>query len=191
MEEDMKSRDTSLRKLFWVGMFALLAIPHSTMAFSDGAANFSLVVTDSFGRPMAGKPVEFLVELTTGSIDGQTQYAETHSITTGGNGLARFAIGFGKPADPMQVFDQFDIGQGNNFLKVSVKEAEGWRLLLRSQIPNVPAVRKWLFQNEKMNTVIAIMVVVWLGIVVYLLIAGRRLRRLETQLKELKKRRGE
>jgi CcmD family protein len=187
----MKFQVTSLGKLFWVGIFVLLATPNSTMAFSEGAANFSLVVTDSFGRPMAGKPVELLVELTTGSIDGQTQYAENHSINTDDNGLARFAIGFGRPSEPTQVFDQFDIGQGNNFLKVSVKEATGWRLLLRSQMPNVPAVRKWLFQNEKMNTVIATMVVVWLGIVVYLLISGRRLRRLETQLKELNRQRGE
>ena len=104
--------------------------------------------------------------------------------------MATFDIGAGKPTDAKYVFDNFDIGQGNNFLRVSLKEASGWRLLLKSQVPNVPKIRKWLFADEKSNTVISVMIVVWLGIVVYLLLSGRKLRKLEKQLAELKQRRG-
>lgn len=174
----------------WIGMLLIAVCPAQALAFNNGADNFALVVTDSFGRPMAGKQVELLVELTTGSLDGQAQYAETQAVASDSEGVVRFPLGFGKPTDPKFVFDNFDVAQGNNFLTLSVKEAGSWRMLLRSQIPNVPEVRKWLFANEKSNTVVAIMIVVWVGIVVYLLLSGRKMRKLEKQLEELKQRRG-
>jgi CcmD family protein len=150
--------------------------------------NFALVVMDSAGRPMANAPVELMVALTTGSLDGQVQYEEIHAKATDATGMVSFAIGSGKVTDGKYVFDNFDIAQGNNFMRLSIKEAGGWRLLLKTQVPNVPEIRKWLFANEKSNTVIAVMVVIWVGIVVYLLLSGRKLRRLEKQLAELKER---
>ena len=147
-------------KRILLGMLLLLGVSAGNLA----ATNFALVVTDSFGKPMEGKPIELMIELTTGTIDGQAQYAEMQSISTDAAGLATFDIGAGKPTDAKYVFDNFDIGQGNNFLRVSLKEASGWRLLLK--------------------------IVVWLGIVVYLLLSGRKLRKLEKQLAELKQRRG-
>ncbi len=173
-------------KRILLGMLLLLGVSAGNLA----ATNFALVVTDSFGKPMEGKPIELMIELTTGTIDGQAQYAEMQNISTDAAGLATFDIGAGKATDAKYVFDNFDIGQGNNFLRVSLKEANGWRLLLKSQVPNVPKIRKWLFADEKSNTVIAVMIVVWLGIVVYLLLSGRKLRKLEKQLAELKQRRG-
>lgn len=148
------------------------------------------MVADSTGQPKAAQPVELMVELTTGQLDGQTQYAETHAVQTDPKGIAAIAIGFGKPTDAKYVFDNFDVAQGDNFVRVSIKEAGGWRLLLNSQMPNVAKVRKWLFADEKSNTVIAVMVIVWLGIVVYLLLSGRNMRKLEKQVAELKQQRG-
>lgn len=150
--------------------------------------NLATQVNDSLGHPMAGANVELKVELTTGSLDGETQYAEIHTLMTDAAGIAAIEIGQGKATDPKYVFDNFDIAQGSNFLRLSLKDAGGWRLLLKSQLPNVPQVRKWLFAGEKANTVIAIMVIVWLGIVVYLLLTGRRLRALEKRVAEYQQR---
>ncbi len=177
------------RAKWWMAL-AILAMPMAASAFNNGSPNFQLVVADSMGRARFAQPVELMVELTTGQLDGQAQYAETHAVQTDPKGIAAVAIGFGKPTDPKYVFDNFDVSQGDNFVRVSVREADGWRLLLSSQLPNVAKVRKWLFADEKSNTVIAVMVIVWLGIVVYLLLSGRNMRKLEKQVAELKQQRG-
>ncbi len=169
---------------------AMLALPMAAAAFNNGSPNFQLVVTDSLGQAKAAQQMELLIELTTGALDGQVQYAETHATQSDPKGIAAIAIGFGKATDAKYVFDNFDIAQGDNFVKVSLKEAGGWRLLLNTQLPNVPKVRKWLFADEKSNTVIAVMVIVWLGIVVYLLLSGRKMKQLEKQVAALKQHRG-
>jgi CcmD family protein len=165
---------------------ALLAAPLLALAFSTGDPNFSLVVPDSAGHALAGRAVVLQVELTTGAMDGQAQYVETHALQTGPDGRVSFAIGFGKPTDPKYVFDNFDLSQGDNFARIAIQEAGGWRPLLSTQIPNVPKVQKWLFADAKSNTVIAVMVVAWLGIVVYLLLASRKLKKLEARVAALK-----
>jgi CcmD family protein len=164
----------------------LLGMPLAAAAFNSGDPNFALVLRDSSGQALAGQAVEVLVELTTGRIDGQAQYAETHAGKTAADGMLAIAIGFGKPTDPKYVFDNFDAAQGDNFVRISIQEAGGWRLVLDSQMPNVPKLRKWLFADEKSNTVIAVMITVWLGIVVYLLLSSRKMRRLEKQVAALK-----
>jgi CcmD family protein len=186
-ENSMVNTFTSRLKRILMGMALLFAVSTGSLC----ATNFAFVLNDSLGKPVESKPVELLIELTTGAIDGQAQYAENHTLSTDAAGLAAFDIGAGKPTDAKFVFDNFDIAQGTNYLRVSVKEAGGWRLLLKSQVPNVPKIRKWLFADEKSNTVIAVMIVVWLGIVVYLLLSGRKMRTLEKQLAELKQRRGQ
>lgn len=174
-------------KYLWIACLALVMLPMGASA----ADNFAIVLQDSFGRPLTGKSVEVLVELTTGAMDGQVQYAENHSVKSDSIGVISLAIGRGKATDPKYVFDNFDIAQGDNYVRVLVQEAGSWRLLVKSQIPNVPKIRKWLFADEKSNTVIAVMIVVWLGIVVYLLLSGRKVGRLEKQLAELQQRQGQ
>jgi CcmD family protein len=169
---------------------ALLALPSAAAAFNDGSPNFQLIVVDSSGHARPEQAIELLVELTTGDLKGMPQYAETHSVKTDANGVAAIAIGFGKATDPKYVFDNFDIAQGDNFARIMIQEAGGWRLLVNTQIPNIPKVRGWLFADEKSNTVIAVMTIVWLGIVVYLFLAGRKMRQLEKQVVALKQRRG-
>ncbi|MFN8394716.1 MAG: CcmD family protein [Bacteroidia bacterium] len=177
-----KTLASSLRAFaFLLGLGILLPL-------SATATNLATQVNDSLGRPMAAAKVELRVELTTGTMDGETQYAETHAVQTDPAGVAAIDIGMGQVTDPKYVFDNFDIAQGSNFVRLSIKDAGGWRLLLKSQLPNVPQVRKWLFAGEKANTVIAIMVIVWLGIVVYLLLTGRRLRALEKRVVEYQQR---
>ena len=167
----------------------MLASPMAAMAFSDGTPNFQLVVADSTGHAIALQKVELLLELTTGALDGQAQYAETHAALTDSHGVAAIAIGFGKATEARYVFDNFDLSQGDDFLRLSIKENGGWRLLLNTQMPNVPKVRKWLFADEKSNTVIAVMLIVWLGIAVYLLLSGRKMKQLEKQVAALKQQR--
>lgn len=177
--KNMASRLRAIAILLCLGILLPLAA---------AGTNLATQVNDSLGHPMAGANVELKVELTTGSLDGETQYAETHAVQTDSAGVAAIEIGEGIATDPKYVFDNFDIAQGSNFLRLSIKDAGGWRLLLKSQLPNVPQVRKWLFAGEKANTVIAIMVIAWLGIVVYLLLTGRRLRALEKRVAEYQQR---
>ena len=184
---DMRMQDGWAKRML---ALILLALPLAAAAFNNGSPNFQIVGADSLGQPKAAQAIELMVELTTGSLDGQAQYAETHATQTDPNGVAAIAIGFGKPTDAKYVFDNFDISQGDNFVRISLKEAGGWRLLLKSQMPNVPQVRKWLFADEKSNTVIAVMIIVWLGIVVYLLLSGRKMKQLEKQVAALKQERG-
>ncbi len=167
----------------------VLASPLTAMAFSNGTPNFQVVATDSSGHAKALQKVELLLELTTGKLDGEAQYAETHEALTDSHGVAGIAIGFGKATEARFVFDNFDLSQGDDFLRLSIKENGGWRLLLNTQMPNVPKVRKWLFAEEKSNTVIAVMLIVWLGIAVYLLMSGRRMKQLEKQVAALKQQR--
>ena len=180
---------TGLKNMaFRLRTFAILLGLAILLPLAAAGTNLATQVNDSLGHPMAGAKVELMVELTTGSLDGETQDAETHAIHTDAAGVAAIDIGTGKATDPKYVFDNFDIAQGSNFVRLSIKDAGGWRLLLKSQLPNVPQVRKWLFAGEKANTVIAIMVIVWLGIVVYLLLTGRRLRALENRVAEYQQR---
>lgn len=185
--KDMTPMNTFFQRI-WLSISVLLSVPASAVAFSNGADNFALAVMDSAGKPVLNRPVELLVELTTGTMDGEAQYAEVHVDTTDAAGWVAFAIGFGNPTDPKFVFDNYDIARGKNFIRIALKEPGGVRMLLKSQLANVPEVRKWLFASEKSNTVIAVMITVWLGIVVYLLLSGRKMRRLEQQVAELKQR---
>lgn len=45
---------------------------------------------------------------------------------------------------------------------------------------------KFLFRDEKINTVIVVITVIWLGIITYLLISGKKLKKLENELADLK-----
>jgi CcmD family protein len=44
---------------------------------------------------------------------------------------------------------------------------------------------KWLFQSEKIYTVLAVVLIIWLGIIVYLLYLRRDVGRLEKELGKL------
>lgn len=48
----------------------------------------------------------------------------------------------------------------------------------------------WLFKSEKINTVIVVIMVIWLGIVVYLLWTGKKVAKLEKEMQEMKQDRG-
>lgn len=47
---------------------------------------------------------------------------------------------------------------------------------------------KFLFKDEKINTVIVIIMVIWIGIAAYLLVTGRKVSRLEHEVKNLQQR---
>lgn len=191
MDKKMISRSFSGLKVMVLMTALLMLAPFGLKAFSSGSPNFELVVSDSFGRPKLTTEVELLVELTSGKLDGNAQYAEKHVLITNSEGIARFPIGFGKPTDAKFIFDNFDVSQGKNFLRVSIQEAGGSRMLLNAQLANVPIVQKWLFADGKSNTVIAIMITVWLGILVYLLLTNRKMKALEKQLQDLKQQGGQ
>ena len=191
MEKNMISRHFSNLNAKVFLALLLVLVPFGLKAFNDGSPNFEIVITDSIGKPLLTSEIELLVELTTGKLDGQTQYAEKHSVITNDAGIARFPIGFGTPTDAKFVFDNFNVSQGKNFMRISILEAAGPRLLLNAQLANVPLVQKWLFADGKSNTVITIMLLVWLGILVYLLLTNRKVKTLERQLAALKQRSGQ
>lgn len=46
--------------------------------------------------------------------------------------------------------------------------------------------QKWLFQSEKINTVLAVILVIWVGIVVYLFLMHRKVSKVEQEIQRLK-----
>ena len=50
---------------------------------------------------------------------------------------------------------------------------------------------RWLFKSEKVNTILVVMLVIWVGIVVYLLWTGQKISKLEARMEELKQQRGD
>jgi CcmD family protein len=56
---------------------------------------------------------------------------------------------------------------------------------LMSLLLQADASQKWLFQSEKIYTVLAVVLVIWLGIIVYLLFLRRDVTRLEKELGNL------
>jgi CcmD family protein len=167
--------------LLWVA----LCLPSWALA-AKVQPNFELMLRDSAGQPVHGRQLQLQVEITTGSFEGETQYAETHEAYSSNMGVVGIAIGQGKPTDPKYDFDKFDISQGKNFVRIFILEGNEKSLYMSTQMPNVPSVRKWLFADEKSNTVIAVMVAIWLGILVYLLLTARKIKRLEARISQLK-----
>lgn len=190
-EKNMIWRSFLPKHIQVLSFLLLLFLPSFTMAFNDGSPNFEMIVTDSQGSKLAMAEIQLLVEITTGKLDGNTQYAENHKLITNDLGVARIPVGYGTPTKSEYVFDNFDISQGKNYIRIFILEAGGPRLLLNSQLANVAQVQKWLFADSKINTVIAIMIIVWLGILVYLLLTSRKVKALEKQLQELKQRGGQ
>jgi CcmD family protein len=186
-----RKNSTLLKSLStWLLAALLLLSPCVGAAANGGNPNFQVRITDSLGRPLRSATVDLLVDLTMGDLNGQPQYQEQQVLLTDSLGVATMAIGYGQPTDPKYVFDNFNLDQGDNFIRISRKQGDDWQLILNAQMPNVPKIKKWLFADEKNNTVIAVMIIVWLGIVVYLLLSSGKLKKLEKQVAALKQQRG-
>jgi CcmD family protein len=50
--------------------------------------------------------------------------------------------------------------------------------------------QKWLFQSEKIYTVLAVVLIIWLGIILYLLFLQRNVTRLEKEVAQLTQQKG-
>ncbi len=61
---------------------------------------------------------------------------------------------------------------------------------LLSLLLQADASQKWLFQSEKIYTVLAVVLIIWLGIIVYLLFLRRDVTRLEKELGNLSQQKG-
>lgn len=61
---------------------------------------------------------------------------------------------------------------------------------LLSLLLQADASQKWLFQSEKIYTVLAVVLIIWLGIIVYLLFLQRDVARVEKELSNLSSNKG-
>jgi CcmD family protein len=61
---------------------------------------------------------------------------------------------------------------------------------LLSLLLQADPAQKWLFQSEKIYTVLAVVLIIWLGIIVYLLFLRRDVTRLEKEVKQLTQQKG-
>ena len=52
--------------------------------------------------------------------------------------------------------------------------------------PFLQSQQQFLFKDEKINTVIAVLVLVWIGIVLYLIFSGRKLKKIEGEVASLR-----
>jgi CcmD family protein len=149
------------------------------------AADYDIQVIDS-GRVVANQEVNLRVSLLNNAADGTAMFVETHKVMTAPDGQASFTIGDGKVVTGD--FNQIDVGTGVYFVKVEadLRGDENFQLVSNSRLQSVSRVQKWLFANEKLNTVLIIIIVIWVGIVVYLLLTGMRVTKIENELKKMK-----
>lgn len=150
------------------------------------AAEYDVQVIDS-GRVVANQDVNLRISLLNNAADGTTMFVETHGVKTTAEGMASFTIGDGKAVTGD--FNQIDVGTGVYFVKVEAdpRGGENYQLVSNGRLQSVSRVQKWLFANEKLNTVLIIIIVIWVGIVVYLLLTGMRVTKIENELKQVKK----
>lgn len=59
--------------------------------------------------------------------------------------------------------------------------------LLAIFLDEISGGEKWLFKDGKINTVVAILLIIWAGIIVYLLLTQKKVNRLEKEVEEMKK----
>lgn len=60
--------------------------------------------------------------------------------------------------------------------------------ILQGLLQAPEAQEAWLFKNEKINTVIVVVMVIWTVVAAYLLLSGLKLRKLEKQVAEIRDR---
>jgi CcmD family protein len=164
------------------GMAALLLM---LFAGNARAADYDVQIIDS-GRIVADREVNLRVSLLNNDAEGELMYQETFRTRTDAQGQAGFELGEGNVLKGD--FNAIDVGTGVYFVKVEADPAggENYRLVSNSRLQSVSRVQKWLFANEKFNTVLIIIIVIWVGIVVYLLLTGLRVTKIENELKKLK-----
>lgn len=163
------------------GLLLALLLVTGTMYASE----YDVQVIDS-GRVVANREVNLRISLLNNAASGAAMFVETHQVMTNAEGLASFTIGDGKVITGD--FNQIDVGTGVYFVKVEADPGggENYQLVSNSRLQSVSRVQKWLFANEKLNTVLIIIIVIWVGIVVYLLLTGMRVTKIENELKKVK-----
>lgn len=167
----------------WALGLVLVMAQFGLMGRNPATTSYDIQVIDN-GQFLASESVNIRLSLST-KMDGEAAYTEVHTTNTDAQGKASVLIGDGKAIKGD--FDQLDLATGSYFVKVEYGLASTgmYRLLSHSRLLSVTRVQKWLFGKEKFNTVLTIIIVIWLGIIVYLLTMGRRISRLENDLKKI------
>ncbi|MEM0997465.1 MAG: CcmD family protein [Bacteroidota bacterium] len=165
-----------------LGLIFLLLTAQNGWARDAEGATYDVQILDS-GQVVIGKEVNLRVALLSQTADGAVMYAETHRVTTNDGGVARMVIGSGKSLEGD--FDQLDLATGVYFVRVEAdpRGGENYQLVSVARLLSVSRIQQWLFANEKLNTVIVIIAVIWVGIIVYLLLTGKRVSKLESELR--------
>ena len=181
-----KSRTLIVTSL-WLGIMMLLG--HPGMARDAEGATYDVQIIDS-GQVAAGRDADLRISLLSQTADGALMYSEKHSVITNENGVARVVIGSGTAESGD--FDQLDIATGVYFVKVEadLSGSGNYMLVSNARLLSVSRIQQWLFANEKLNTVLIIIIVIWVGIIVYLLLTGMRVSKLENELKQVQQESG-
>ncbi|HHG83896.1 MAG TPA: CcmD family protein [Bacteroidetes bacterium] len=163
---------------------ALMFLQLSALGRNPAGMSYDLQVLDS-GHVVTNQAVSLRFSFAS-QLGGDIVFVETHATKTDLQGNASAILGEGKPEKGN--FDQIDLATGTYFIQVEydLSGQGNYHLLSNSRLLSVTRVQKWLFGREKFNTVLTIIIVIWLGIIVYLLMTGRRISRLEKDLKKMK-----
>ncbi len=125
-----------MKKYFTITL--TLSIAFSVMAQSPNAFKYQAVARDNSGNPLINKNVGIKVSILEGSINGQSVYSETHSVSTNQFGLINLDIGKGSVLSGD--FSNIDWGVADYFIKIEMDATGGSNYILMgtSQLLSVP-----------------------------------------------------
>jgi CcmD family protein len=184
MKWHMKMRSKSVTKVTVLFLGLLLLAVGPALARNADGASYDVQIIDS-GRVVSGQEVDLRIILHSQTADGAAMYQEKHRVMTNTEGVARMVIGEGNAESGD--FDQLDLATGVYFVEVQadLRGDGNYLLLSNARLLSVSRIQQWLFANEKLNTVLIIIIVIWVGIIVYLLLTGMRVSKLERELKHV------
>jgi len=121
LEQGIINIYVKMKKLFLI--FLILIGSLRFYAQAPEGFNYSAIVRDNLGNPIANQAVSFRFSLIQGNVTGSVVYSETHNVITDQFGQVSLIVGNGSIITG--VFSMIDWGGDSYFLKVEVDNTGG------------------------------------------------------------------
>ena len=135
-------------------VFHTLIIIAPTYSQVPDAFKYQAIARDSEGNPIADQSVGFLIRVLLGSASGTEVYAETHSTTTNGYGLANLELGRGDRLGDAS-FDGISWESGPFFIEISLDGQRRYLLPAPWQQPVACCASFAMYAQQADSTVFA------------------------------------
>jgi hypothetical protein len=100
------------------------------------AISYQAVARDAHGQPLSNSNLQLRFTLLADSLNGASEYVETHALTTNALGLFTTAFGSGTPVT--NTFAAINWASGNKYLKVELDAGAGYVDMGTQQLLSVP-----------------------------------------------------